>query len=369
MADRTKRQHVVSRFYLSNFASDRRQLIRTDLATARESLVSVDDATVVKDYYSVVGPHGRLSDFFEKQFAQIEGPAATAIRLLLDNRAPGLLSPFHPEQKRAMSVWIALQYLRSEGVRQSQTEMNGQIIQILVGASGKAALRDHIERHEGTAITGARLDAEWRDLTKAGGPTLVGDVVAHLQMLTSLLGPTAAMIANMQWSVAVYCRRRIMTGDHPVSLLQRVGGGRDEPIGLATAGGILVPLSRSTVLSIGASPGLPDLRVPGTTVLARSTNSATANSARRAVYWSPADVEYFRAVSLPRVRGVGLASSASDYFVREDGLFANTEPDKESSAERLAEHESDEGFTLTDLPWPIPNRVSNGGDDERPGSA
>lgn len=78
------------------------------------------------------------------------------------------------------------------------------------------------------------------------------------------------MWANMQWSLNVFQRRTLLTSDHPVMLLPPT---EDDPhfgVGIATAAGYGAPLSRHLGLVINASPNLPDMRVPGTTAIAKS---------------------------------------------------------------------------------------------------
>ncbi len=180
---RTRRQHVVSRFYLSGFADDQDRLRRIVLPGENSHVVSVRDATVVKDFYTVqIG--SETSDLFERLFAQFEQRAAGALARVIRGRQ----WPLSPGDKAALAVWVALQYLRSEGVRRSQTQMRAQRIRLLVGVSGKEALRRHIEAAEGEVVDDARLDAEWRDLTQPGGPELKEDVDSHIRGSSNLRG-------------------------------------------------------------------------------------------------------------------------------------------------------------------------------------
>lgn len=50
--------------------------------------------------------------------------------------------------------------------------MDALIIRLIVGTSGKAALRQHIEKAEGQVIGEDRLAFEWEELTKEVDPHL-----------------------------------------------------------------------------------------------------------------------------------------------------------------------------------------------------
>ncbi len=77
---------------------------------------------------------------FERAFSEIEEPAADALRAIIDG-----VWPIVGDRRSALATWIALQHLRSEEVRASQSIMNAEMIRLVVGASGKEALRQIIE--------------------------------------------------------------------------------------------------------------------------------------------------------------------------------------------------------------------------------
>jgi hypothetical protein len=67
---RTKRQHTVSKFYLRGFANETGSVMRYDVEERQSVPLSVNDASVIKDFYTVALPDGSLSDMFEKLFAE-----------------------------------------------------------------------------------------------------------------------------------------------------------------------------------------------------------------------------------------------------------------------------------------------------------
>jgi Protein of unknown function (DUF4238) len=114
---------------------------RTVLHGKKSHLVSINDATVIKDFYSVTMPSGEISDFFERRLGDVEKVAANAFTKMLDEN----MWPIEGEDRFAITSWIALQYLRSESVGISQNEIKADLIRLVVGSSGKRALKQHIE--------------------------------------------------------------------------------------------------------------------------------------------------------------------------------------------------------------------------------
>lgn len=236
--ERVRRQHVVSRFYLKGFANGGSRVRRVTLPGKPSHFLSTGDASVIKDFYTITLPDGTQSDMFERAFGEVEGAAAVALRALLDGTWP-----ITGDQRVALATWIALQHLRAEDVRAAQGSMNAQIIRLIVGASGKQALRELIEQAESREISEAELDREWADITKPGGPDLIPDVKQHIKILMDLLPGTAAYLHDCHWTLLRFPYQSIVTSDHPVSLVV----GDDHPewsgVGIATAQLFLIPLS------------------------------------------------------------------------------------------------------------------------------
>lgn len=82
----TRRQHTVSKFYLKGFADEREQILRVALPGDPRVRLSIRDATVIKDFYSVELPGGERSDMFEKAFSEIEGPASQVLDAILGGK-------------------------------------------------------------------------------------------------------------------------------------------------------------------------------------------------------------------------------------------------------------------------------------------
>jgi hypothetical protein len=373
MAQRVRRQHVVSQFYLKGFANDASRVKRLGLPGTDEIVMTTSDATVIKDYYTVELPDGTRSDMFERFFSQFEGDAAEAIRSVSSGSWP-----LGDEQRTALARWVALQYLRGEEIRNSHGALGGLHIRLLVGTSGKAALRALIEQREGAPISDFDLDWEWNDLTKPGGPNIETDPEEHLAFLMDLLPNLAAHLDSWHWNLFQFERKALGTADHPVSLIARSDHPVGHGVGIATAGLFYVPLTRRHGLTMqprDAFPAhlgfVPDQRHAGTTQVANTLNQQAARSARRFVYCHPDDAPFASPVVLPEPSAHSWSDSGADRMIFEEGLFGGLSDDA-MHAMASPSMGDDRGMTLGDLPWPIPGRVgqrpSDGTDDVDGGS-
>lgn len=359
----TRRQHTVSKFYLKGFADDREQITRIDLPGQPRITLSIRDATVIKDFYSVELPGGERSDMFERVFSEIEGPASRSFSAVLGGKWPLSL-----EEKEHLATWIALQQLRGEEVRASQNHMSAEFIRIVVGVSGKEALRRHIEETDGRSVGDEELDDEWQDLTKPGGPTIASNPVEHIRTVVELTPGFAAYLRDSHWTLHRFRRRVLVTCDHPVSMDQADRGAWDG-VGLATADLFSLPPSRRMGLTIQPrrrferfttdTGSVPDFVVDGTTASANSINQQTVREARRYVYLHPED-DLDGRVKLPeRTTTSRMSASNIDALISEEGLYpAETQSSSPRPLRSPAGDDGDEeGITLADLPWPIPGRV------------
>ncbi len=355
---RTRRQHVVSAFYLKGFANESGRLVCTPLSGANPYPISVSDATVQNDFYSIALPSGEVSDYFERAFSEVEGPAAAAVRMLVESaQSPGAAG----DERAALATWIALQYLRSQAVRRQGAEMHALMVNLVVGTSGKQRLREHIEREEGAPISDARLDAEWKDLTSPDGPEIRANPADHLRTITGLLPGTAALVRDSPWMLVRFTRKVLTTGDHPVALLRDPNTPQWSGVGLSTAWGYSLPLARHLGLIIMTSEvgtGLPDAPLAGTAYQAKTLNSSTISNSRKLLFHHPDDDPRSWFGGLPKPQDREMARATHEYS--EDGWFAQdtSAPSPQPIHDRVDElHEDDEGFSLDDLAWPIPGRV------------
>ncbi|MFJ4171486.1 DUF4238 domain-containing protein [Paenarthrobacter sp. NPDC089714] len=349
-----RKQHVVSKFYLKGFADSSNRLRRIVLPGQKSHLISAEKASVISDFYTITLEDGQQTDYFERAFSRVEGPAAAVHKSIVENDH----WPLRVGEKCDLALWIALQHLRSQGMRTQGGNLKALIIQLMVGTSGKDALRRHIEEAEGQSISNERLEFEWAELTRPGGPRIKADPKEHLRVIRELLEPTATMLGSMQWSLNVYRRKRLVTGDHPVRLLKNPGHPPYFGVGLANAGGFAVPLSRRHGLVIGASPDLPDLKVEGNALSAASINQATVMNSRTVIYSHPDDEDVVNALHVPSPREDEIAPTSIAGWVNEKGAFGHlSDEERDGLPAPIASDDDGQSFGLHDMAWPIPDRL------------
>lgn len=351
---RSRRHHLVSNFYLKGFANDRGHVIQTDLGDGSHHPVSTDDATVIRDFNTITLEDGERSDVVERHFSTIEGPASNALSDLLAG-----LWPIRGEQRHALASWMGLQMMRGSGVRSRQNELFAQMIRLMVGVSGREALRGLIEAAEELPISDEDLEAEWADLTQASGPNVIPDVLFHSQMIVQLLPLHRRMLIDGRWTLVRFERRALITSDHPVAFYPRPDLEPWESLALATAAGITVPLSRKIGLQIGFDrvPDMPEMVIPPTTVIAKDFNNQTMRNARRFLYHHPDD-DILDGIELPAMRS-GELMPVPDHFIRDEGIFAGVSEEGRHalSMDHIPQEARGQGMSLQDLGWPIQNRV------------
>ena len=278
-----RRNHTVNKSYLRRFADTRGCLKRITLPGDVQVTVSIDDATVVKNFYVVQLDDGSESDEAEDLFSAVEGNAVTAIRTLVDQR----VWPIPSDTRTAIAEWVALQYLRVPWVRQLTREI----------AEGFFGVGTPFTTGSGNRIT-MRMPAE--DVGRLSGPGL------HIELIKRQATWVAGMLYERSWILTFYERKSLATSDTPVVLRPSPDHPVEMGVGIANAGEIHVPLDRRVALSMGDSSS-GDYRVAGVTKTALYLNDATAKNARRYVFHHPDD-DPLRDLTLPEPRKHELAS-------------------------------------------------------------
>jgi hypothetical protein len=358
MGQRVRRQHTVSKFYLQGFANEDARIKRIDLTNGDEIVMSTADASVVRDFYSVELDDGTVSDYYEHAFAKLEGSASNALRAIL-----GGGWPLAGEPRLALATWIALQHMRGEGTRSVIGSMKAETIRLLVGTSGKEALRHHITNSTGRSIGDEEIDLEWHDLTKPGGPQLVSDPRDHLRQIVEIVPGFAAYLADCHWTLVTFTRKALLTADHPVSLEQESDQSRG--IGISTADLFSVALNRRNLLNIqprhrleGAPvtpDDVPDFRARGSARWALSACSSAVRHAKRYLYLHPDDAVDARIPLEASDHAYTVAPLGIEDLIDEHRPYVGRPGDPGPVTFHDAPGD-ESGFSLRDLEWPIAGR-------------
>ncbi len=291
--------------------------------------------------------NGYTTDWWEQVFSRIEHVAATALRGL--HRGSPL--PRDSDERVGFAMWVAAQYLRTEGSRNQVHQVQSQMYRVMVTLMGKDGLRDFIESRENIEVSDHRLDAEWDDLTADYGTSIEPDSADHMTTLDRVLIEATAMLEQRQWMLLRFEHHSLLLSDHPITLLSdgsnSFGGGG----GLADSPVIAMPLSRKLGLVMFREAG-PDAAASVQKDTADTLNRGTVLNARNSVYSHPDDrvSRLFKGEwPEPRLREIGpvqipaQVGTADAFSSLDHTAYGCTDADKNS-------------FSLSDMPWPIPGR-------------
>lgn len=340
---RRRRHHTVPRFHLRGFASDDGMLRQVDLITGDQRRVSIADASVLKDFYTILLDDGSRSDVWERRLADIENRVAPLVRTAINAHE---WQPT-PQQRAALAGWIALQFLRGPDHRRTLSEMRSLMLQMTVGMGGLAYLRHVMAEGLRREVTITEAEAVWDDIHSPDGPTMKVSGEEHFASIQAMAEQGTRLIASRSWHRVRFQRRTLAINDSPVALIPAEDHPHFRGVGLANAGAVTVALDRRTLLWL-ADPWMPDFEFPPSTVLARAHNRSVVFGAERFVYSHPDDSDPTDGL-LPRPprQRIGVDSLAD---------FANRDRPLDDVLAQIAENErnGDPDSITADYTWPIP---------------
>lgn len=284
------------KFYLQRFADERRQLMRVPLSGGPAHRLSIDDATVQKDFYSFEDTSGQLNDSVEDALGEMEGEAAEVFRMVVDRQ----VWPLPQAERMKLAEWAAIQHVRGPAFRRASNQVFDALSKILFAAGGKPELRRYLEEVEGRPVTDDEVDEMWEEMTdfdKYSVEPVTGD---HLTTMGTSVPAVMQIMAARSWALCRFERKALITSDHPVILKPYDDHPPFMGVGLANAESVVVPLDRRVAL-IMSEPGAADFEVPPSSRMARSLNQGTASNARAAIFHHPDD-DPLTGIRLPEPR-------------------------------------------------------------------
>ena len=342
--NRRQRHHVVPRLHLRGFADADGRIVQLDLDTGRRREVSVADAAVIRNFYTVVLPDGTTTDAWERWLSDVENEIAPALRRAIDMPT----FQIQDDDRERLARWVALQYLRGPDNRRQMAEIAAITLQAQVGMGGLAYLQHAMSQGLRREVSMTEAERVWDDIHSSQGPEVVVDGEEHLQILASTYDASTALVYDRSWCRVTFTRKRLLVSDVAVCLVP--GDAYDER-GLAGAMAVVVPLDRRTLLWLeqpGERGPKADRDRHPSALLANIHNHSAVLSAERFLYFHPDDDPVPPDATIPRPRPRRLQVTG--------GLdFANRDRPLTEVLEQVAGHTDRSGNSLiADYTWPIP---------------
>jgi len=214
MSSRTKKQHVVPRFYLSKFC-DVDGFVWT-YSAGNDPRGTTPEATAVEtNFYSPVGANGERFDEVEILLSTIESNAAP----LWDEFCNGKV--FTGDKRDTIALFLAAQYLRSPSTLRGSAEMMAAVVNHVAQftAANKDTHGQFVDNYEDE--TGEKISPEGREKMRnfiSDPKNFSIDVLrsAGLPMLGGI-GNLANIFFNMKWVVGNSENQHLITSDSPVT--------------------------------------------------------------------------------------------------------------------------------------------------------
>lgn len=322
--------------------------MQLDLSTGRRKDVSVGDATVIKNFYTIVLPDGARSDAWEDWLSDVENEIAPVVRQAIEMPSFRL----NDTDRELLARWIALQYLRGPDNRAQQAAIASFTVRAQVGMGGLAYLQYAMSQGLGRDVPLEEAEMIWDDITSAAGPQVTVSSDDHLAILSHAFDEATIQVLGRSWGRLRFGRHRLAISDAPVNLVRdgEFAGG-----GLAGSRAVTVPLDRKTLLWLEQpGPGGPhmDRDLEPSTLLARAHNSSAIAGAERFIYFHPDDDPVPAGTVLPRPRPERLEIGGGP------ASFSNRDRSLDDVLEQIAERTGvADGSLIADYTWPIDGYV------------
>lgn len=349
MSNIIRNHHTVPRFYLNRFADNHKQIGVVELPGAIRVIRSTKSTTVARDFYNVEGLDAP-EDFFEREFGKIEDTAAKVFAKVLDKK----VWPLEPEDRRAVAVFAALQHLRGPSQRNHLGQLSTAMTRLEIATAGRDNVRQFAKDRFGFVdLNEDEVERIWQYAIKPNTAPIEVPALAHMGQLAEFLPESVKYFQGRPWVLIRFARKSILTCDTPVSLIPGLRREPYEGVGLMTAWGITLPLSRHVGLLMSSmepmieadvsfdrvAAGELDMELPPSAHYARMFNDASVRNARRHVLHHPDDASIVPS-KLPEPTGVEVDTSGVEGMIeavqRMDFTQTNL-PDAIDDATRVAQ--------------------------------
>ncbi|MBB4570093.1 MULTISPECIES: DUF4238 domain-containing protein [Rhizobium] len=238
MSERTKRQHVVPRFYLRHFTQEDGELWTHDCVTGSARKTTPEKTAFETNIYTPTGEDGARIDVIEDTLAKIESQAAKIYPELLAFR------PLTPVAKLDFAAFLATMFARSPAQLRQFAQTMGQMA---LWGSRHEMEREFRQKKAKGEITAA--DTAVREILHSN-EMFTMNVDRRVGLLAFQQAETLMhLMARMSWSFEVSEKQQLVTSDNPVFWVK--GGGPPDLQGYGAGLG-----DRFAVIPFPLSPGV-----------------------------------------------------------------------------------------------------------------
>ncbi|MDV8065739.1 DUF4238 domain-containing protein [Rhodococcus sp. IEGM 1366] len=324
MSNIIRNHHTVPRFYLNRFADTQKQIGVVELPGAIRVTRSTKSTTVARNFYNVEGLDAP-EDFFEREFGKIEDTTAKVFAKVLDKN----VWPLEPDGRRAIAVFAALQHLRGPSQRNHLGQLNTAMTRLEIATAGRENIRQFANDRFGFVdLRDDEVERIWQYAVKPDAVPSKVPALAHMSQLADYLPKSVKYFQGRPWTLIRFARKSIFTCDTPVSLIPDPHRESYEGVGLMTAWGITLPLSRHVGLLMASTDpvidanisfdrvaaGEFDIQQPPSASFARMFNDASVRNARRHILHHPDDAAIVPR-QLPEPTGVEVDTSGVEDLI------------------------------------------------------
>lgn len=239
------RQHTVPKRYLRGFASPEDRLVQYERDTVKAYPVHVDDASVIKRFYSVKLADGTWNDSIEDYLMRLEEHANPILDKLVAGQAVS------KEEKCKFALYLARQIQRGRFIASFAQAEAAKFLDKNFVAQLLEANRSDLVRRYGAGP----LELALRDF-QANPAGVVIDPKTYLVSLIRTTPPYAAIIADMPWRIEQAADGEFITSDQPVCVRRRTDVCSPNMVGLQDDGAELTfPLTKTMVLVASKNSG------------------------------------------------------------------------------------------------------------------
>jgi hypothetical protein len=327
----SRRHHTVPRFYLENFSRD--GMIGTVVLPGDKRFPqSLRKASTSNDFYSLGPATLEGADEFERVLAQLEGEAARVITMVL-----GGTWPLGAADRAILAEFAAVQFLRGPNQRTHMQNIKAQFTRMDISLKGKDWMAREFRERAGRDFQPEEIDRLWEQATREEGPPLVISSHEHVKQIVEMLPEVYWYFAARPWSIIRFERHRLLACDTPVCLIPRADEQPWMGVGLLTAWGLALPLSRTTALLMTdpgpvaehttrehVATGALDAVLDPSTMWARVLRGTTISNARQFIYHHPDDASLVPE-QLPEPTTTEIITPSNDFVAMGEAMRANAE--------------------------------------------